>query len=409
MREYFYRLATDKEKGFLAQAIKFFLAVLSFFYSLVIRILIIIRQHRPVRLSCKVISVGNITLGGTGKTTVVEYIARFLKAKGHKVAVLTRGYKRSEKRLPDRQAGKAKSAKLQYETMGDEAYMLTQKLGDVAVIVDADRIKGAKRAIQDYSVDTLILDDGLQQWHISKDLEIVAIDAPNPFGNKKMIPRGILREPLVNLSRADIFILTKTNFHPDTGSLKDFLKSLNSTAGIFESSHAPVGFFDFNHSQESIDLGALKGKNVVLFCGIGDPDSFAAVVSSLGINISTFFKFPDHHNYSRKDLERIAQAAQEKGIDTVITTEKDAARFYDLRPTAPDAIPTLPYRIGGYAAIAAGGVGYPPHHIGEVGTPPSAAPPSAGTYDLKVLVLHIALKINNEQEFYHRLLGLYSL
>jgi tetraacyldisaccharide 4'-kinase len=356
LREYLYSLATDKKRGFIAGVLKFFLTILSFVYGLLIRILIVFKQHNPVRLSCKFISVGNITLGGTGKTTVVEYIARFLKEKGHKVAILTRGYKRSVKR-------KAQSEKLQYETMGDEAYMLAEKLSDIPVIVDADRIRAAKRAIQDYSVDTLILDDGFQQWHIKKDLEIVTIDAQNPFGNKRLIPRGILREPLANLRRADIFILTKTNFSPDKETLKLFLKSLNPAARIFESRHEPVSFFDFNHPQESIDLAALRGKSVVLFCGIGDPDSFTALISSLDINISTFFKFPDHYNYTAQDIDHITQTAKEKNVDTIITTEKDMVRVFAVR-----------------------------------GTP----------YTVRFLALRIKLEIKDEQEFHNRLLGLSS-
>jgi len=399
LREYLYSLATDKEKGFIAGVIKPLLFILSLAYGLCSRMIIFLRRRKLYRLGCKLISVGNITLGGTGKTVLVEYIARFLKEKGHKVAILTRGYKRKvtlrlrpstssglrsgqakppfefsqgRQSHPSTQlrAGKVSAKRsaaspegTSYEEMGDEAYMLAEKLSDIPVIVDADRIRAAKRAIQDYSVDTLILDDGFQQWHIKKDLEIVAIDAQNPFGNKRLIPRGILREPLGNLSRADIFILTKTNFSPDKETLKLFLRSLNPAARIFESRHEPVSFFDFNHPQESIDLAALRGKSVVLFCGIGDPDSFTALISSLDINISTFFKFPDHYNYTAQDIDHITQAAKEKNVDTIITTEKDMVRVFAVR---------------------------------------------ASPYTVRFLALRIKLEIKDEQEFHNRLLGLSS-
>jgi len=364
LREYLYNLATDKERGFIAPAIKSFLFVLSIIYGFFLRVIIFLRRRRLYRLGAKVISAGNITLGGTGKTVLVEYIARYLEEKGHRVAVLTRGYKKKVTKSPFGFAqGKPSHQVTKYEEVGDEAYMLAKKLPAIPVVVGADRVKTAKKAIQDYSVDTLILDDGFQQWHIRKDLEIVAIDAQNPFGNKRLIPRGILREPLGGLGRADIFMLTKTNFNSDTEALKVFLKSLNPAAGILESRHEPEGFFDFNHPQESIDLDALRGKSVVLFCGIGDPDSFAALISSLGINISAFRKFPDHYNYTMRDIDNLIKTAKEKNIDTIITTEKDMVRVFGLCS-----------------------------HSGA----------------LRFLFLRIKLKIKDEPEFHNRLLGLYS-
>ena len=361
MREYLYRLATDREKGFAAGIIKFFLFILSLIYALLLKVIIFLRQHRCRVLEAKVFSIGNLTLGGTGKTILVEYISRYLKDRGHRVAVLTRGYKRRISRAPCTQ-DKIKTDEL-YQQMGDEPYMLSLKLGDIPIIVDADRVRGARRALKDSAVDTLVLDDGFQQWHIRKDLEIVTIDAQNPFGNRRIIPRGILREPLKNLSRADVFIITKTNFNPDTEGLKRFLKSLNSSALVFEAKHAPVSFFEFNRPQEPIDLDALRAKTVVLFCGIGDPDSFVNLISSLGINAGTCFIFPDHYHYTRQDIDKIIQAAKDKNIDTIVTTEKDMARVFG---------------------------------------------PCSGPQALRFLFLRIKLEINNEKEFHNRLLGVYS-
>jgi tetraacyldisaccharide 4'-kinase len=361
LREYLYRLATDKEKGLVAAVIKSFLFILSLIYSFLLKVTVFLRRQRCKALGAKVISVGNITLGGTGKTILVEYIARSLKEKGHRVAVLTRGYKRRISYIPYTQ-DKIRAEQF-YHHMGDEPYMLSLKLGDIPIIVDADRIRGARCALKDSAIDTLILDDGFQQWHIRKDLEIVTIDAQNPFGNKRIIPRGILREPPENLSRADIFMLTKTNFNHDTATLKDFLKSLNPGAQIFESGHLPVSFFDFNQPQEPIDSGLLRGKNVVLFCGIGDPDSFIALISSLGINASACFKFPDHHHYTRLDIDKIIQAAKEKNIDTIVTTEKDMVRVFG---------------------------------------------PCSGPQAVRFLFLRIKLEIKDEDKFRNRLLGVYS-
>ncbi len=349
MKRYLYSLATDKSKGFIAGIIKLFLFVVSIIYGLVIRALIFVYRLSPYRLNCKckVISVGNITLGGTGKTSLVEVIAGYLKQQGHKVVILTRGYKR-----------------IHPETMGDEPYMLQMNLKDIPVIVDADRIRSGNRAIRDYEADTVIFDDGLQQWRIKKDLEIVTIDATNPFGNRHMIPRGILREPLSSLKRADVFVLTKTNLNAGIDSIKDILNKLNPKGSIIESIHQPRGFCNINKPDELFDAEILKGKTVTLFSGIGDPDSFENLIVGLGIQVGLSFRFGDHHNYTRQDLDKIIKNSKDENIDTVITTQKDAARLYNLRLT---------------------------------------------TYGSQLLVLRIELVIKDEQRFYNRLLNLYSL
>jgi len=356
MLSYIYNLATDRHKGLVAGVVKSFLYCLSLIYSLVIRVLIFIYRIKPYRLNCKVISVGNITLGGTGKTSLVALIAKYLKQQGHKLAILSRGYKRkiTNYQLPI----------TNYEMMGDEPYMLKMNLGDVPVVVDTDRIRAAKLAIRDYGADTVILDDGLQQWRIKKDLEIVTIDATCPFGNRKLIPRGILREPLSSLKRADVFILTKTNLNPDNQDIKDFLSSINPQSLIVESTHSPLGFYRLQERDEFLRLEALRGETVTLISGIADPDSFENLIASLGIKIGSVFRFPDHYSYSQKDLDNIIQESQKKNIDTIITTEKDAVRLKDLQFT---------------------------------------------TCSLRLLYLRIELKIiKDEQEFYNRLLRLYT-
>ena len=298
--------------------IKFFLFVLSLFYGLGLRILILFYSLKVYRLNCKVISVGNITWGGTGKTPLVEAIARYLKQEGHKVAILSRGYKRNV---------------TSHQTMGDEPYMLWKNLKDVPVIVDENRIRAANRALRDYGVDGVILDDGFQQWRIKKDLEIVAIDANNPFGNRHLLPRGILREPLACLRRADVFVLTKTNLMPDTKGLRNFLTAINPGAGIFESIHRPLGFYRVDQPAELLDPDLFKGKSVTLISAIADPDSFEDLIIGLGLNIGLSFRFPDHHVYSDADFEDIVKKSQERNIDAIVTTEKDSQRLTPLETT----------------------------------------------------------------------------
>jgi len=362
---YLYNLALDNSQGFLATVVKCGLFIASFFYGLIVRILIWFHSlKKPSSLNCKVISVGNITWGGTGKTVLVEFIARYLKQKEHKVAILSRGYKKPVTRYPlPLPAGR--QGVTRYATMGDEPYMLSQKLSDVPIIADADRIRAAKKAIIEYAVDTVILDDGFQQWRIKKDLEIVVIDANCPFGNRHMIPRGILREPLSHLSRADIFVLTKTNLAANTSEVKDFLRKINLKAIILESVHKPVGFYRIDSPKELLILDILKGKTATLFSGIGDPGSFESLIKSLRVNVGLSFRFPDHHRYSSKDLDNIFKNSQNKHSDIIITTEKDAVKLLALPITH---------------------------------------------YPLPVFVLRIEIIITKDEErFYNRLLRLYSL
>lgn len=325
------------KKGIVAGIIKVFLFLFSLVYGALVELLVFLKRLRPYRLPCTVISVGNITLGGTGKTVLVEYITRFLRQTGHRIAIVTRGYKRRKTQYAIRNTDAT--------TMGDEPYMLFKKLGDIPLIVDANRIRGAKRAIKDYAVDTVILDDGFQQWHIHKDLEIVTIDATHPFGNRHTLPRGILREPLASLRRAQALVLTKTDLACELEKTKVLLTSLNPSAEIFEAVHTSLGLYKIGDPDAFIDTGVLQGKTVTIFCGIGDPQSFEQTVKGLGVSIGLSFRFFDHHEYSRQDLERIVKASEQKKIAGFITTEKDAARLEGLGIT-DYGLPFYVLRIG---------------------------------------------------------------
>lgn len=310
--QHLYKLATDDYRGFFAAILKSLLYLVSFLYGVLVRALIFLYRLSPCRLPCRVISVGNITLGGTGKTSLVFLIAAYLKGRGRKVAIITRGYK------------KKKSG------MGDEPSMLKERLEDVPVIVDADRVRAAAKAVRDYAADTVIFDDGFQQWRIAKDLEIVALDAARPFGNRCLLPRGILREPLSSLKRADIFVLTKTDIYPVDPGIKAFLGNINPRVPVVESIHQPAGFLRFGQDRALLSVDTFRGKAALLFSGIGDPGSFEQLIRKLGIDVVLSLEFGDHHNYSSNDLGGISKAAAEKNADIVITTEKDAARITDL-------------------------------------------------------------------------------
>ncbi|MDD2679409.1 MAG: tetraacyldisaccharide 4'-kinase [Candidatus Omnitrophica bacterium] len=348
MRKYLYNLATDKEKGFFASLVKPWLLLASFIYGALIRGLALLFSLKASRLNCKVISIGNITLGGTGKTSLVEFISRYLRDKGHKLAVLSRGYKKLS------------------GAMGDEPSMLLKHLGDIPVIVDKDRVRAAKRAIAEYGADTVILDDGLQQWRINKDLEIVTVSASQGLGNRHMLPRGILREPLSALKRADIFVLTRTGFNGDLQAIRAALNKINPASPIVESVHTALGFYAFNKPEELLRPDYLKGKRVALFSGIGEPEAFSGLIRGLGVNIGLDLRFSDHHNYSEEDLSGICAKTSRAGLGIIVTTAKDASRLSDADLEM----------------------------FGEH----------------KLLVLRIALKITkNEDELLARLLSLYTL
>lgn len=348
-REYLYNLVTGKIKGPQVVFLRGCLFILSLVYALGVVILASLYRIRPVRLGAKVISVGNITLGGTGKTTLVEYLSAKLSSAGNKIAVLSRGYKRNFKRPG-------------VGGMGDEPAMLAKNLPLVRVVVDKNRIRAAQAAIRDYTCDTLILDDGLQQWKIFKDLEIVTIDAANPFGNYLMLPAGFLREPLFALKRADIFVLTQVCPGQELGGLTAKLKRINSRALIVESRHEPKGFSWLDQADKLLDPGFLKGKPVAIFSGIGNPDGFGNCVWGLGIKVAKSFSFPDHHDYTQADILRIMREAKENNLEAIITTQKDAVKVREL-----------------------------------------------GVKGTGILVLEIKLNITkNEAEFHRRLLKLYS-
>jgi tetraacyldisaccharide 4'-kinase len=324
VKKYLLELATDKKQGLAAGMFKAVLFVLSILYGAVIRVLIRWYRLNPYRLPCKVISVGNITLGGTGKTPLVEYIARYLLGQGSRMAIITRGYKRFKK-----------GPGIDYASMGDEAVMLAQNLKNVPLIVGADRVAGSLQAVREHKAGTVILDDGFQQWRIAKDLEIVVVDAAVCFGNRQMIPRGILREPLVSLQRADIFVLNNTHITAETAALRDTLAQFNPKALIVEAAPHPVGFYRIDNPDELLAPAVFKGKMAVLVSGIGNPDTFEKLIGTLGIQSVLSVRYQDHHRYSLRDWQLLCARAKEKNIEAIITTEKDAARFLSLYKENP--------------------------------------------------------------------------
>ena len=295
---------------------------------------------RRYPLGTQVISIGNITAGGTGKTPVTEIFARTLAAEGRKVAILSRGYRRKEapwwQRLFTQVVEKplvvsdGKRVLLDSTMGGDEPYMLASNLPGVAVVVDRNRVKAGRYAVRRLGCDTLILDDGFQYKKLKHSIEVVLVDATNPFGNGNMLPRGILREPARNLKRADIVFLTKCR--GDVSAVKEEIRRYNTTAEIVECNHSPRVLKDV-WSREEFPLDWLDGKTVCTLSGIASPKGLENSLRHLGAKVVWCERYADHHRYDPSEVLYALNRTADMGADALVTTEKDAVRFPRLETT----------------------------------------------------------------------------
>jgi tetraacyldisaccharide 4'-kinase len=309
MKDLLRQIITGKDHSIMGAFLKPVLSAFSFIY----RIAVILTQRaysvgfRPSYKARKpVISVGNITAGGVGKTPLVILIAEHFAHKKFRPAVITRGY----------MAGKASS---------DEAQMLAAQLKDVPVVVDPDRVAAVKGVEKD--VDVLVLDDGFQHWPLKRDVDIVAIDAMNPFGNGALLPRGLLREPLEALSRADVFVLTRTDLgRINVPDVRKKLAALNAKAFCVETVHAPGNVLDLWTGEPRGGLSSIK-ERVIALCAIGSPDAFKAMLLGEGVDVIRLFAFDDHYIYSEKDVYEIVAFCRKQDIKTILTTAKDAVKI----------------------------------------------------------------------------------
>ena len=289
---------------------------------------------RRYPLGTQVISIGNVTAGGTGKTPVTEIFARTLAAEGRKVAILSRGYRRKEapwwQRLFTQVIEKplvvsdGRRVLLDSATGGDEPYMLASNLPGVAVVVDRNRVKAGRYAVNRLGCDTLILDDGFQYQKLKHSIEVVLVDSTNPFGNGNLLPRGILREPVRNLKRADIIFLTKCR--GDVSAVKEEIRRYNTTAEIVECNHTPKVMKDV-WSREEFPLDWLRDKTVCTLSGIASPKGFENSLRHLGAKVVWCERYADHHRYDASEVLYALNRTADMGADALVTTEKDAVRF----------------------------------------------------------------------------------
>src|SRR5690348_2306639 len=299
-----------------------------------------VRILRDKTLGVQVIAIGNLTVGGTGKTPVVEKFARELRDAGRNVAILSRGYRSKpppfhkwllkkvflrDDTTPPRVVSDGRSLLLDSEMAGDEPYMLASNLKDVVVLVDKDRVKSGRYAIEKFGCDTLLLDDGFQYWRLrGRRLDVVLIDRQQPFGNERLLPRGTLREPPSHLARASTIFITKSD--GNTAELRRRIAAVNPQAGIIECIHHPLFLEDVFTAQRS-GLDLLKGRKVAALSGIAQPESFEESLVSLGAELVYAKRFADHHRFTQQEILNVINRSKKRQADAIITTQKDAVRF----------------------------------------------------------------------------------
>ena len=280
-------------------------------------------------LPCTVISVGNITLGGTGKTPAVIDIAGLILRRGKLPVVISRGYGRLDESLVSIVSD---GHLVQHDPArnGDEPVLIADRLTGVPVVVGADRYEASLTALRHFHPDVVVLDDGFQHIRLQRTIDIVLIDAAEPFGSGKLFPAGVLREPLTALKRAHAILITRTDRDRDLSSLKTALRRYTA-ARIFTSSHVPLDLVNIA-TKETRPLSSLLQAVVLAFSGIARPAPFLSLLDSLGAVVKSSCIYPDHHVYDRNDLANIFRQAADEQVNMIITTEKDAVRLNAMRP-----------------------------------------------------------------------------
>lgn len=309
----FHDLVSGRRRGVAASCARGLLSVAEAPYTLVVRrrnLRFDTGRTEIERVPAPVVSVGNLTLGGTGKTPLVEWIARYVRSKGIRVALVSRGYGAGE-------AGR-----------NDEALELEQKLPYVPHLQNPDRVAAARTAIEEFETQLILLDDGFQHRRLGRDLDIVLLDALEPFGLGRVFPRGLLREPVEGLRRADVVVLSRADMIDDDEreAIRRRAESLAPGALWRQAVHAPRRLVAANGQTTPIET--LSETPVAAFCGIGNPAGFRGTLRQCGLqNLAAVREFPDHHDYRREDVESIVVWAAKHGAQAVVCTQKDLVKI----------------------------------------------------------------------------------
>jgi tetraacyldisaccharide 4'-kinase len=321
---------SGRRSGFIATVLRFLAGVAAFFYSVIIGIRNFLylrnllksyavtqaglKTSDRAQASVPVISIGNITVGGTGKTPMVIWLCNMLGAKDIKCVILSRGYKSAN--------GES-----------DEPAILAKNCPGASIAVNPDRLAGAIEAVRRHHAQVLIMDDGFQHRRLHRDIDIITIDATQPFGFNRMLPAGLLREPITSLKRAHAAVLTRCDLvsEDNLAKLTETINGINPNMVVARSVHAPV--CARGAGDKEITLEKLRAKKVFAFCGIANPDAFLATLGRLGVNLVGSKIYDDHHTYTARDISEICRDAEQLGSELIITTEKD----YDKITLPPDS------------------------------------------------------------------------
>jgi tetraacyldisaccharide 4'-kinase len=333
------RFLYRKEKTLGERILLFPLYLLSLPYGWAVRLRSLsysLKLMKTKTLPCPVISVGNITVGGTGKTPLVMTLARGLRDRGISVAILSRGYKRTQPSEPVVSDGR--NLLLSAEESGDEPFLMAQLCKGVPVLVGKDRFENGRVALQQFGIRGLLLDDGYQHLRLHRDLDILLIDSTLGFGDHHLLPRGALREHLSHLRRAHLFLLTKVEDPETCRPLERKIHKIHPRSQVFHSHYQPMSLVDAKEEQEEPD--SLKGKKILALSGIANPSYFSSLLRKCGTEIMGEAIFPDHHFYTAKDLSSIKERS--RGVDIIVTTEKDMLK---LRKLGIDHLPIRALRV----------------------------------------------------------------
>lgn len=334
--QYIYQIAYGPETPFMGWLLLALLRGMSYLYEFGVCCKLYMYESglkKREKLNCCVISIGNITVGGTGKTPTAQKMAAIVKSMGYRVVILNRGYRSHWGKELGVVSDGNKIFMTAYEA-GDEAYLMAKTLPGIPVIIGKNRAVTGRYAVEKLNAEVIIMDDGYQHWQLERDLDVVLVDTLNMFGNGCVLPRGTLREPLHNLARGDLFLLTKTDQSSKLSrmQLRNTIAKYNGKAQVVESIHHPKNFVEiadwYKGISENIrDLEELKGKDVMVFSAIGNPSSFEQTLSSIGLNILEAVRYPDHHDYGMLEMQYINERASSLKAVAMIATAKDAVKI----------------------------------------------------------------------------------
>lgn len=326
--DYLYKIITDRRSGFIPTCIKIVLRALSWLYFLALKVYEILNRIGLIRtreLPCRVVSIGNIVVGGTGKTPASIAVAKIIRESGQNPAILLRGY-RSDINADWAVVSDGKKTLLSPEQAGDEPYMVADELSGIPVLIGKNRYQTGAEAIKRWEVDTLILDDGFQYRKLKRDADIVVIDATQPFGTGSLLPRGTLREPASALASSDLILVTRINQVANRRRLREGLECYAPDVPIAESIHEPDCLYPID-THKPIEIEFLKDKRVLAVCGIGNPASFEDTLYSLGVSHVELLAFSDHYQYRADDIKKISEQQTKSDSEVIVTTKKDEQKM----------------------------------------------------------------------------------